>query len=257
MTTKTIIASVVLLAAIPAGAGTTIPHLTEAEPVATTESGWRFSAALYGWATGLDGDITIKERDIPVDVGFGDVLNHLDFAAMGVVQVRRDKWSFVADLFYAKLGAENSKGDIDFDAGLDQFVGNFMVMRNVLDTGCTHLDAYAGARLSWMDATVDIDFPNIQDRSFSHSGTWVDPIIGVRFQQDLSDKFFFRTLGDIGGFGIASDLTWQGFAAFGYRVNDKGSVLLGYRGIGTDYSDGGFSYDVTTHGLLLGFEYMF
>lgn len=257
MNPKTIIASVVLLAAIPASAGAIIQDLTNSQPVATGESGWQVRAALYGWATGLDGDILIKVNDIPVDVGFGDILNHLDFAAMGLLQINRDKWGFMADLFYAKLGAENSQGGIDFDAGLDQFIGNFMANRNVLDTGCTHLDVFAGARLTWMETTVDINFPHTSDRGVSQSGTWVDPIIGVRFQQDLSDKFFFRALGDIGGFGIASDLTWQGLAAFGYRVDNKGSVLLGYRGIGTDYTNGGFTYDVITHGLLLGYEYRF
>jgi hypothetical protein len=38
---------------------------------------------------------------------------------------------------------------------------------------------------------------------------------------------------------------------------DNGAILLGYRGIGTDYTDGGFTYDVVTHGPILGFEYRF
>ncbi|MGJ8673920.1 hypothetical protein [Rubritalea sp.] len=89
------------------------------------------------------------------------------------------------------------------------------------------------------------------------SNTWVDPIIGVRYQYEFSDKFLFRAVGDVGGFSIASDFTWQAMAAFGYRVNDCGSVLLGYRGIGTDYSDGDFAYDVINHGVVLGYEFTF
>jgi hypothetical protein len=257
MKSKHIIASALLLSAIPAMAGTTAPSLTEMQPVATSDSGWQVRAALYGWATGLDGDIAIKGNEVPVDVGFGDIFDHLDFAAMGVVQVGRGKWDFAADLFYAKLGAENTRRNIDFDAQLDQFIGNFFVAYSVLDTGSTHFGVYAGARVNWMDTELDIDFPNIADRSLSASESWVDPIIGVRFQQELSGKFFFRAVGDIGGFGIASDLTWQAFAAIGYRVNENGSLLLGYRGIGTDYEDGDFGYDVVSHGLLLGFEYKF
>lgn len=46
-------------------------------------------------------------------------------------------------------------------------------------------------------------------------------------------------------------------AGFGYRVMDNGAILLGYRGIGTDYTDGGFTYDVVAHGPVIGFEYHF
>ena len=71
------------------------------------------------------------------------------------------------------------------------------------------------------------------------------------------NQFFSRGVGDIGGFGITSDLTWQAMAILGYHINESGSVILGYRGIGTDYTDGDFGYDVINHGVVLGFEYKF
>lgn len=79
----------------------------------------------------------------------------------------------------------------------------------------------------------------------------------MRFQQELPNRFFLRAVGDIGGFGISSDLTWQALAGLGYHINDAAAVVLGYRGIGTDYEDGPFGYDVISHGILLGFEYKF
>jgi hypothetical protein len=140
---------------------------------------------------------------------------------------------------------------------MNQFIGNFMVTYRALDTPCTSLDVYAGARVNSLDADVDIAFRLIPPRSVSASETWVDPIIGARFQQELSDSFFFRAVADIGGFGIESDRTWQALAALGYRLGENGSVVLGYRGIGTDYSSGGFTYDVISHGVLLGLEWRF
>jgi opacity protein-like surface antigen len=114
------------------------------------------------------------------------------------------------------------------------------------------LDLFAGARVNWIDAQL-----SSPTDSRSADKTWVDPIIGARFQSALSEKFFFRALGDIGGFDVSSELTWQAMAGFGYRVMDNGAILLGYRGIGTDYTDGGFTYDVVTHGPVIGFEYHF
>ncbi len=253
------IAAVIMLAAsaTPAFAGTTVPSLTDTQPVASTDSGWQVRAALYGWGTALDGDVTLRGRNVPVDVGFDDVLDNLDFAVMGAVEIGNGKWSFLADLFYAELSSSNSRGNLGFETQLDQFIGNFIVAYNVLDNGCSRFDVYGGARVNSLDADLNITTNRIGTFSGSESKTWVDPIIGVRFQQELSDKFFFRAVGDIGGFGIESDLTWQALAGIGYRVNDSGSVVLGYRGIGTDYSDGNFGYDVISHGVLLGFEYKF
>ncbi len=176
---------------------------------------------------------------------------------MGLVEVGKGRWSFMADVFYAKLEPSTSNRLGSFDSQIEQFIGNFAVFYRVVENQTTHLDAFAGARVNWMETDVDIKFTNDTTLSGSADKTWVDPIIGVRFHHDLTDKFFIRALADIGGFGISSDLTWQGMAAVGYRITDKASVGLGYRGIGTDYTSGGTTYDVISHGLLLGFEYKF
>jgi opacity protein-like surface antigen len=86
------------------------------------------------------------------------------------------------------------------------------------------------------------------DRIASRQRT--DPLLA--FADDADAGF-----GDIGGFDVSSELTWQAMAGFGYRVMDNGAILLGYRGIGTDYTDGGFTYDVVAHGPVIGFEYHF
>jgi hypothetical protein len=265
MNTKTIniktIAAAVLLSAIPATAGTTVSSLTTPTPMATTESGWHWRVGLDAWVQALNGDVTVKGRNVDVDFGMDDTLSNLDFAAMGVVEVGCGRWSFVADLNYAEISGDTSfKGavvDIDADLELDQFIGNFVVAYNVMENESTRFDVYGGVRVNYLSMDLDVDFARIPDRHRSGSETWVDPIIGVRLQQELSDKFFFRAAGDIGGFGAASDLTWQALAMFGYRINDRADVVLGYRGIGTDYESGDFGYNVTNHGPFLGFEYKF
>lgn len=259
--TKTI-AAAMLLSAIPATAGTTVPSLTSPTPMATTESGWHWRVGLNGWIQAVEGDVTVRGRNVDVDWGMDDVLDNLDFAAMGVVEVGRGRWSFVADVDYAELsGSMNTRLTYD-TLDLKQFIGNFVVAYNVVDNGTTHFDAYAGARVNSVDMDVSIDLigpGGLKTRNFDASGreTWVDPIIGARVQQELSDKFFLRAAGDIGGFGVSSDFTWQAAAMFGYRVCENANVVLGYRGIGTDYSDGGTGFNCTNHGPMLGIEYKF
>lgn len=239
-------------------AGTTMPSTDSGVITTTTDSGWNVRAAAYGWFTAMNGDITVRGNTAPVDVKFTDIIDKIDFAFMGVVEVGRGQWSFASDLFYAKLSAGNARNNTQFDAEMEQFIGNFAIVRNIIDDGTTRFDVFGGARLNYLNTDLRIDRPLLlPDTDVSESKTWVDPIIGVRAQRNLTEKLFLRGVADIGGIGIESDLTWQTYVALGYRVSEKTALSIGYRGIGTDYTDGGFSYDVISHGLLLGLEHRF
>lgn len=257
MHTKTLLASALLLSAIPAIAGTTVPSLGDPQLVTTTESGWRVTTSMYGWFTRLDGDMVFRGTTVPVDVPFDKIFDKLKFTFMGLVEVGKGRWSVMSDLFYAKLEPSTSNLSGTFDTQIEQFIGNFAVFYRIVETPGTRMDVYGGARVNWMETDVSATFTGGGTFSNSADKTWVDPIIGVRFHHDLTDKFFVRALADIGGFGISSDITWQGMVSLGYRVSENASVGLGYRAIGTDYTSGGTTYDVTSHGLLLGLEYRF
>jgi opacity protein-like surface antigen len=260
MKTKTIItiASSLLIASLPAFAGSTMTS-PDSNVITTTDSDWNVRTALYGWFTAMDGDITVRGNTAPVDVDFSDIIDKIDFAFMGVVEVGRGDWSFAADLFYAKLGADNTVGPLSFDVDMEQFIGNFVVVRNLVNDGTTRFDVYGGARVSYLsnDLFIDRTLVLAPDIDVSASKTWVDPIIGLRVNHNLSEKLFLRGVADIGGFGIESDLTWQAYVALGYRLSDRSALSIGYRGLGTDFTDGAFTYDVISHGLILGFEYKF
>lgn len=241
-------------ACLPAYAGCCAPGIDRSTITTTENPEWSIRADLYGWAQSLDGDIDIRRFSVPVNVGFDDILENLDIAVMGAVAVNYGRWSFLADFNYAEIEADATllRGRIPVEFTQRQFLGNFTVGYGVVQSGATNFEVYAGVRVNSID--VDIDFGKF-DRSNDKS--WVDPIIGARFQTDLSDKWFVRAVGDIGGFGIESDFTWQAMAGFGYRVTKTGAFLLGYRGIGTDFTDGGFTYDVIAHGPVIGFEARF
>jgi hypothetical protein len=250
-----------LLPVLPALAGE--PPATSSAPAASVPgaSEWEIRTALYGWAQSLDGDVGIGPVDTPVDIPFKDILEDLDIAFMAAIEITppsptggESRWSVLADLNYAEIS--DTVSPLGLGPGIDfeqkQFLGNFLAVFQVWETPQADLDLFAGARVNWIEASLGIGrFGRSADKS------WVDPLLGARFQADLGQDFFFRALGDIGGFGVSSDITWQGLAGFGYRVMDHGAILAGYRAIGTDYSDGGFRYDVVSHGPVLGFEYRF
>ncbi len=87
------------------------------------------------------------------------------------------------------------------------------------------------------------------------SGTqdWWDAIVGTRLTPPLGKHFSLNVRGDIGGFGLASDLTWQAFPYLNWQFTKWGSIQLGYRWIYADYETGSgrdrFQYDALSAGI--------
>jgi hypothetical protein len=242
-----------------AAASTLHAGTPEETPVTTTppadEDAWRFRSALYGWGQAFDGTVGIRGLKADVNLDFKDILDDLNFAAMGVFELGKGRWSVLADLNYAEVGDSvtpfSKAPNFSVDYEQKQFLGNFLAIYQVMENPTMKLDVFGGARVNWIELDLDAG-PGI-----SKDDSWVDPVIGARFEAPLPNDFFFRALGDIGGFGAASDLTWQALAGFGWRFSNSGALLLGYRALGTDYDNGNFSYDMTAHGPVLGLEFKF
>jgi opacity protein-like surface antigen len=231
-----------------------------AEPVPSGD-GWWFRAAPYGWLTAMEGDVGVGPLSTPIDISMQDTLDSLDMTFMGVFEAGYDRWSFGVDVMYAKLSQDIDAGGHIFDSFRFEQKQLFItpaVRYRIIDTSDYHMSVYAGARVT----TMEVDLTG----RFAHGGgqqtrgdnsTWVDPLVGIGGQADIGDRWFFRYSADIGGFGVSSELIWNAFAGFGYNFSDSASVILGYRGLGMDYTDGPLTLDVISHGPVLGAEFRF
>jgi len=229
------------------------------EPAPST-GGWWFHAAPYGWLSAMEGDVSIGHLTAPVDVTMSDTLDSLDMTFMGVFEVGYDRWSLGVDLIYAKLSQDIDAGGLLFDSfrfEQKQWIITPALSYRLIDTDNYHMSVYAGARITMMEVELTGRFARGEESSRSVDSSWVDPVIGVRGQLDMGDRWFFRYSGDIGGFGVSSDLIWNAFAGFGYNVSDSVGLIAGYRGLGIDYTKGDFTMDVISHGPVLGMEVRF
>jgi hypothetical protein len=67
---------------------------------------------------------------------------------------------------------------------------------------------------------------------------WVDPVVGARIRHQIAPGKDLRLEGDIGGFGVGSEFSWQVVAAYGFHATCLGIPLhvdLGYRALAVDY----------------------
>lgn len=86
------------------------------------------------------------------------------------------------------------------------------------------------------------------DTVVSRTDYWFDPYIGLRGRYDLNEKFYLLGKGDVGGFGVGSDLTWSAEVAIGWHLFRNAYSEIGYRVFGLDFEKDGLLMDTITHG---------
>ena len=227
-----------------------------------SESGWTVVAAPYLWAAALEG--TLGQPRLPpldVDASFGDIVEHLDMALMGVVEVRKDRLGLFSDVQYVRLStsAETPAGIAATGTEVTATTATLLAAGTwrALEGSGHSLDLMAGLR-GW-HTTTEIAFTGglLNGRSSSQTESWVDPMAGLRGRYDLTGHLFAMGWAMYGGFGLASQSSWDLMAGLGYEIGDRMSLVAGYRSLAVDYSTDGFIYDVVQSGPLLGLSYRF
>ncbi|WP_246753093.1 hypothetical protein [Sinorhizobium sp. BG8] len=243
-------------------------------------SDWALQITPYIWAAGLEGNISPFPRapTIHVEKSFSEVMDDLNFGGFINIWGRYDRFVLSGDVMYVDttdshatgplpalqipgLGVVPPGASVDADVDTQQFMATLQGGYRVFETLEFTADALGGARFWHIsnDVSVTASHPLLGARSASHEESfgWVDPIVGARVFLNLTDKFSVQAQGDIGGFGVGSDLTWSALATVNYAFADHFSVSAGYKVVDVDYDDGGHVYDVQLSGPVLGLTYRF
>jgi opacity protein-like surface antigen len=115
------------------------------------------------------------------------------------------------------------------------------------------LDVLAGLRFVELD--LDLDLAGV--RAGSGSADWVDPWIGARERIPIGGAWSAILRGDVGGFGVGSEFSWQAILGVRAACGDHVLVDVGYRALGIDYEDKDLSFDAVVHGPVVGLAITF
>jgi len=227
--------------------------------LAQEDKNWDFELApLYLWAVSIEGETGVRGQTANTEVDFGDIWDNLE----GVFTVRfnalyQQKFGFLLDYNYINLGTETQTGVVDLEVSMKTQILNLAATYRLMD-GMHTLDGVAGLRYNLLDVGIDLIGTRV---SLDEDTDWADPIIGARYAYQISDKWALRLYGDIGGFGVSSNFTWQGIGLIDFQPWKHVAIVAGYRAIGTDYESGSgsdkFTYDVTVHGPVVGLDIRF
>lgn len=239
------------------------PTRASAQTTDKVDSGWEIGVSTYIWASGMNGAVGAVEgaQPVKVDMSFGDIFDNLKFAGMGTLQARHDRLILVADIGYVSLGAskELKIRDVDLVEGeLDAstLTASALAGYRIADKAPLTFDLMAGARLNSVSTDIELSGPS-RSVEGDDTKTWVDPIVGAHLSVPISPKWSVAFYGDVGGFGIASDFTWQLLGAIQYDFNNRWRASAGWRHYSVDYDKGAFLYDVSLSGPILGVRYVF
>jgi hypothetical protein len=262
-------------------------------------SQWQFDFTPYAWLIGVNGNATARGRTVDIDASFFDLVEKSDslMALTGYFEARKGRVSLFADVVWQDLSfdarrsvsgnpfpnlpnvniAIKAKANLDYQSTVIQSGLYYQIAKwQGGDGAYTALDLSGSAR--YWNEEVDVSFratgtltaeieklglelQRSKSIAVAHSGRleWVDPVVGTRLRHRMASGAELILAGDVGGFGVGSDFSWQALATYGFAVNCFGTPLrtvVGYRALAVDYSENGRfgknGLDLVQHGPVMG-----
>jgi hypothetical protein len=253
--------------------------------------GWTFRIVPYGWLTAMDGTQTVRGRSVKVNASFADIVEASDtlVALMGDFEARNGPFSLMANLVWSKIGgADSGVRSRSLAPGITGTFGTSLkldIEMAIVELGAAYevarfgpvaFDILGGARYWYQEADLSfavggaVDIGDLQvagTRAFARSGSvdWLDPVIGARVRYTVTPGHELLLRGDIGGFGVGSDFSWQAIGAYGFELGTYQGVtfsgVIGYRALYADYVQGEgrrrYEFDMLQHGPVFGISAKF
>jgi hypothetical protein len=258
---------------------------------------WRFNVALYGWAMSIGGNVTVRNQTIDTNASFIDLVQKSDSLVgfMGYFEADKGRLGVYTDLVFAKLGfgagqtnyrnplpglsiSTTTNAALTYQLFIVEMGGVYELFRwpGTVQGSATALDGLLGFR--YWNNTIDASFDATATASVASLGLqrgfglavttadtvqWVDPLVGLRLRHNFTPQQQIMVRGDVGGFGLGSQFTWQAVGVYSYSWQFTGyqiAALIGFRALGVSYSAPGnpaFGINEVLYGPIIGASFRF
>lgn len=246
-----------------------------AQQAEADENAWQFGVSIYGWFPDISGETSFSPdgSNSEFKIDFDDILDSLEFALMGSLDIRKGALGLFTDVIYMDAGnskqstASGSIGDTaipvdvsgDVKIELESWVWTLSGYFRAIETKGASLDFLAGTRYLDVSQKVEWQFTsNVNDVPLRErvgdaetSLTNWDVIFGLRgrFVFGAHKAWFVPYYLDL-GFGD-SDFTWQGVAGLGYAFG-WGELVAAWRHLYYDMPSGMAIADMSFSGPVAG-----
>lgn len=222
---------------------------------------WRFQANLGVWFSGVQGDVSARDRKVDFDASFGDLLGDLQWGLAVDFEAGKGPLSVIVYGLYMVLDSDATGPAGIVDAGVDTDFGIFDVALayNILNVPFKNsswpqnfgLDILGGGRVTYVSVDVTLSDGTTELKG-SDSATWLDPYAGARARLDFTQKFNMSVSGTAGGSPVGSNFTWSLLALAEYRFTEHLGIFGGYKIIAYNYDQGDLKWDASLMGPIAG-----
>lgn len=208
---------------------------------------WHYKVTPYLWNVSFDGNTSSGGNDIPIDIDYSFfTLDNLDKVFSIAFEASNGRVGILFDGLRASYSDNTS--NVIFASQLSVKLGFIEGAVSYMPAKFRHLDFIGGARYIFLDTQL-VFTPG---PALAPDHDWVDPLVGARYQNSLAENWHYQLRGDIGGFGVSSELVVNLMATIGYKFNKTLGVDLGYRYVDIDFKEDDFIYDVSMQGIVVG-----
>lgn len=236
------------------------------------EDQWQFGVLVYGFlpvstdlTTKLPGVPPVPEMDLHLDLGEAVELLNMTFS--GRLEAHKGDLGLFLEGYYVTFALDNSVAKFE----LDQYFVDFGVSYQLpplrfSDHGRVALftELTGGGRYVHFKETVSFKGtppPLFAGSTRGASANYLEPFVGARLALPFAKKWTAVVRGDVGGFGIGSDLTWTAVGGLAFHPAPKWEIAAGYRVYSLNYEEGSgisrFKMSVFQHGPYLGVGFRF
>jgi hypothetical protein len=162
----------------PVGAGSLELQSKETAPPTITQSEpWQFTIAAPGWMAGLDGTIGIRGVNADIDIGFDQILQHLDMIFAARAQAQKGPFGIYGEIIYIGLsdGAQINRLINNVHEQVDQTLVDGALSWRLINQPRWSLDFAAGTH-----------YTNIYERLELHSDPVAIQQASERFVDDVA-----------------------------------------------------------------------
>src|SRR5215472_9105743 len=166
------------------------PTITESQP-------WQFTIAAPGWMAGMDGTIGINGHNADIDVGLGEIPQHLDMIFAMRAEAQKGPFGIFAEFIYVGLsdGAQISRLVDDIAAKVDTSYVDGGLSWRLFNTPRWSLDFAAGSHYANLYERLELNSNPIAIQQASER--FVDDIandLRDRLDRDISQSEFLEIL---------------------------------------------------------------
>ena len=157
------------------------PSITQSEP-------WQFTIAAPGWMAGLDGTIGVRGVNADIDVGFDQILQHLDMIFAMRAEAQKGPFGIYGEVIYIGLSdhAQVNRLINNIDEEVNETLVDGALSWRIINQPRGSLDLVAGTH-----------YTNIYERLELHSDPVAIQQASVRFVNNIADDLRSRLDQDI------------------------------------------------------------